>query len=106
MTCFLRREQEIHARYAPWSQAVELFLFDRSGDQRRPIQFQATVISESISSEPSISLSEITAQRLMDQLWNCGFRPTEGTGSAGALAATQQHLADLRKIVFKELDIE
>lgn len=42
------------------------------------------------------------AQSLMDQLWNCGVRPTEGTGSAGSLAATKNHLEDMRRIVFKE----
>ncbi len=32
------------------------------------------------------------AQELMDDLWRCGVRPAEGTGSAGALVATQRHL--------------
>lgn len=39
----------------------------------------------------------------MDQLWNCGLRPTEGSGSAGSLAATQRHLEDMRKIAFNTL---
>lgn len=38
------------------------------------------------------------AQNLMDELWECGIRPTEGTGSAGSLAATQRHLEDMQKI--------
>jgi hypothetical protein len=37
---------------------------------------------------------------LMDQLWQCGLRPTEGTGSAGSLAATERHLKDMREIAF------
>jgi hypothetical protein len=51
------------------------------------------------------------AQSLMDELWQCGLRPTEGAGIAGALAATQAHLqsvhqmsqshiSDLQKLVF------
>ena len=40
------------------------------------------------------------AQVLMDDLWNIGVRPTEGTGSAGAMTATQSHLEDMRKVVF------
>ncbi len=40
------------------------------------------------------------AQNLMDSLWDLGFRPSEGTGSAGAMAATQKHLEDMRKLVF------
>jgi len=51
---------------------------------------------------PSFSLSPEDAQALMDDLWNCGLRPSEGTGSAGALAATQKHLEDMRKLVFKD----
>ncbi len=44
-------------------------------------------------------------QQLMDDLWQCGLRPSEGTGSAGALAAVQAHLADFKKIAFKQLKI-
>lgn len=34
-------------------------------------------------------------QVLMDDLWKCGVRPTEGAGSAGHAAATAKHLAAL-----------
>jgi len=105
MTCHLSREHEIHARYAPWDRAVELFLFDQS-DHRRRIQFEAKVLADDAhQSEPSLSLNEITPQRLMDQLWNCGFRPIEGSGSAGSLAATQRHLEDMRTIALNTLRI-
>lgn len=53
------------------------------------------------SIEPSFKMSYEDAQRFMDDLWECGLRPSEGTGSAGALAATQKHLEDMRKLVFK-----
>lgn len=46
-----------------------------------------------------------SAQVLMDDLWNAGIRPTEGSGSAGSLKATENHLNDMRKIVAKQLDI-
>jgi len=39
------------------------------------------------------------AQQLMDELWQCGLRPSEGTGSAGSLRATERHLEDMRKLV-------
>jgi hypothetical protein len=48
---------------------------------------------------PAIRLGREHAQALMDELWNCGLRPKEGTGSAGAMAATQLHLKDLQKLV-------
>ena len=40
------------------------------------------------------------AQELMDSLWDCGLRPTEGAGSAGQLAAVKAHLDDMRTLVF------
>jgi len=50
--------------------------------------------------EPTVRLRFDEAQQLMDSLWNCGLRPTEGSGSAGSLAATQKHLEDMRKLTF------
>jgi hypothetical protein len=44
------------------------------------------------------------AQTLMDDLWQAGLRPSEGSGSAGSLAATERHLADMQKIAFKFLE--
>lgn len=52
--------------------------------------------------EPTFTLSNKDAQQLMDNLWDCGIRPSEGTGSAGSLAATQKHLEDMRRIVFSD----
>jgi len=49
----------------------------------------------------AMSLSDLEAQALMDRLWSAGLRPSEGSGSAGALEATERHLADLRRLVFK-----
>ncbi len=51
--------------------------------------------------EPTMSLEQESAQQLMDQLWHCGLRPSEGSGSAGSLAATERHLEDMRKLVFE-----
>ena len=53
------------------------------------------------STEPTFRLDRREAQQLMDNLWSCGLRPSEGAGSAGAMAATQKHLEDMRTLVFK-----
>ncbi len=50
---------------------------------------------------PTVQLNKHAAQKLMDDLWDCGLRPSEGSGSAGQLAAVQNHLADLRKLLSK-----
>ena len=52
--------------------------------------------------EPMLRLGIQQAQQLTDELWQCGLRPTEGAGSAGAMAATQRHLEDMRTLVFKK----
>lgn len=53
--------------------------------------------SEAIT-EPALSITNDEAQQLMDSLWSCGLRPTQGSGSAGSLAATERHLSDMRNI--------
>jgi hypothetical protein len=45
-------------------------------------------------------------QQLMDDLWAAGVRPTEGSGSAGSMAAAQAHLQDMRVLVEKAYKIE
>lgn len=49
--------------------------------------------------EPSFVLTYERCQELMDSLWASGIRPTEGRGSAGAMAAVEKHLADMRALV-------
>ena len=56
--------------------------------------------------EPSLVFDKDNAQVLMDSLWHCGLRPTEGAGSAGAMDATRRHLDDMRKITFDLLQKE
>jgi len=56
--------------------------------------------------EPFLELQPCEAQKLMDDLWDCGLRPSEGSGSAGAMAATQKHLQDMKTIAFHALKIQ
>lgn len=69
----------------------------------QPLVFHEQPLGEA-HPEPTLSLTPDEAQSLMDELWGCGLRPTEGTGSAGALAATERHLADMRHLATKLLD--
>ena len=50
---------------------------------------------------PTVQLEKHAAQKLIDDLWDCGLRPSEGSGSAGQLAAVQNHLEDMRKLLSK-----
>ncbi len=50
--------------------------------------------------EQPMQMTNEEAQCLMNDLWQCGVRPTNGEGSVGELKATQHHLKDMQKIVF------
>lgn len=67
-----------------------------------PVQFKVlTPEEDGLEFQPVLTLMPEEAQALMDELWDCGLRPREGIGSAGSLAATERHLADMRALVFK-----
>ena len=51
---------------------------------------------------PTTTLSPTAAQQLIDDLWDCGLRPSEGSGSAGQLAAVERHLKDMQTLVFEK----
>ena len=70
----------------------------------RPVQFE-TVDPTAVPPAPTVSLQRDAAQQLMDELWRIGVRPTEGSGSAGAMAAVERHLADVRAIAFHKLNL-
>lgn len=90
-----------------WGDWLELWFYERRVGGG--ISVSSNLVMENVEegmpihSEP-IRLKNIEAQELMDQLWQAGLRPSEGSGSAGSLAATERHLADMRTLVFKKVD--
>lgn len=95
---------EARAFSAPWWGGIEL-LFRSKTDGKIAVAESMTLRvleakDEGMVMEPTARLSREHAQTLMDDLWNCGIRPTEGSGSAGSLAATERHLSDMRHLVF------
>lgn len=72
-----------------------------------PVQFKVPEKEDiGIEVAPSFTMSKEDGQAFIDELWSAGFRPTEGSGSAGSLVATQAHLKDMRAIVGKQLGVE
>ncbi len=55
---------------------------------------------EGVVMHPTFHLSMEAAQQLMDQLWRCGIRPKDAEGTVGTLAAKEEHIKDLRKMLF------
>lgn len=98
---------EIMARREDWQEGVSLYsrqvTVGMGETVAQPLEFKQRAPGE--RSGPFVILTIQEAQRLMDELWQCELRPTEGTGSAGSLKATENHLSDMRKIAFKKLNI-
>lgn len=90
---------------APWYRGCEILIL--SEDERGVVVNMELKEREiGTMTESSLNIDDKSAQTLMDDLWTAGFRPTEGSGSAGSLKATENHLNDFRKIVAKTLDID
>ena len=94
------RQIQIHAQRRLRTISIQMAESFRDGSWlvAQPVAMGAHNMSE----EPPdmLNLQTEQAQQLMDELWNCGIRPTEGAGSAGAMAAVQAHLKDLQTLVF------
>jgi hypothetical protein len=93
---------EAIARLQPWSKKVEVVLQEvRHGEFYIAKGLDFEKVEEGLYQAPTFTLNSNDTQKLMDDLWHCGYRPSEGSGSAGQLAATQRHLEDMRTLVFK-----
>lgn len=91
---------------------IEIHLWSEHGPNAREISAAQPIVFKTLSEEelnqshePCLRCRVDAAQQLMDELWHCGLRPSEGTGSAGALAATQAHLKDMQAIAMNRLGI-
>lgn len=88
---------EIHVSRMPAANRLDFYMKEGSA---WVVDMTLKTQDEGSMKPSAFSLDNEEVQALMDRLWGCGFRPTEGTGSAGALAATERHLEDMRKLVF------
>ena len=59
---------------------------------------EPALLADSVAG-PAFSLAHEQAQRLMDDLWRAGVRPSD-EGTVGQLEAMRAHIKDLQKIVF------
>ena len=97
------RTLKFMARRIDWSYGIGLYarqIIEGGGIlAAQPMELKKHERSSIYDPFATISIDE--AQNIMDELWQCGIRPSEGTGSAGSLKATQDHLSDMQKIAFK-----
>jgi len=105
-------ELKIHAAKGHFrSGSINLFLDQVQGDKCYTAKPAELVEIEPYAIDangpgPLVTLTPTMAQKLIDDLWDCGVRPSEGSGSAGQMAAVQKHLADMRQIAFAKSKIE
>ncbi len=101
----MNKRLNFHVRREPWQiPGLELFITADLDNGKRACA-QEVVFKETqedgVWPQPALRVAPEDAQQLMDELWRAGLRPTEGTGSAGAMAAQTRHLEDMRALVFK-----
>ena len=103
MTTITKLETEVRAQNAPWNDAIELLVMHRDATGAKTwyaSDMTFSMLEQGVRAKATISLPRTAAQELMDNLWSCGLRPSEGTGSAGSLAAVERHLKDMQRLVF------
>lgn len=97
------KDVKFHAERQLWNDGIAIHIAQKSDGElsiAQPIEMK--VVERGEFHQPAMVLDIRSAQQLMDELWHCGLRPTEGTGSAGSLAATERHLEDMRRLVFED----
>ena len=82
----------------------QVFVTENIGGKQflHPLTEPVEIDEMAMHHEPTFRITPDEAQHLIDGLWDAGFRPTEGSGSAGSFAAQGRHLEDMRKLVFRE----
>jgi len=95
----------IHVERRDYGNEIAIFmadLDDRKPDkmaQAQPIVFEEVERISGMS--PCIVQPPEFAHRMIDALWDAGFRPSKQIEEASQVVAIKYHLEDMRKLVFK-----
>ena len=104
---------EFSASRHTWFSGIKLWVRARRGFdnfQRKSLLFPEAIVWTEIDREssdaglrhePFMELTDNEAQILMDELWKFGIRPSDGSGNVGQIKAMDDHLKDMRHLVFK-----
>jgi len=98
-----RPQPEFHFRPSFCRRTWDCWITQRTGNKTTHIAKPVVFVPDEPNSlaEPTMQIHGEDVQKLMDELWREGVRPTE-QGTAGQLAAVSFHLEDMRRLVFKE----
>lgn len=101
---------EVYAESQIHRASVNIYLaqkIDGVINEVKPVDFVCKRLEAGMPySEPALSFSMQTTQRLFDELYLLGFRPNNGQSSIAHVDALNKHLNDMRKIAFNGLKIE
>jgi len=92
---------EVRCHNQIYTDSIEIAVFVNHDNGKVSVAEKLTLVDFDPNSylvDPTMRLKRDEAQFLMDELWKCGLRPSEGSGSAGSLAATEKHLKDMQTI--------
>ena len=92
------------AQLSGFSDLINLHVGQKVGERfavLKNAEFEVRDINQAMPEEPALRMSRDSAQQLMDELFRIGIRPSDGSGSAGQMAATERHLEDMRRLVFE-----
>lgn len=93
----------VNAQREIWTDAIAIRLGVKTESGfavAKPLSMQ--VIEPGSLVEPTFRLPLDAAQRMMDELWQAGVKPSQSIGSTGQVEAIKYHLEDMRKLVFKD----
>ena len=98
---------EFRAQYTQWSDGVSIAACEidhttgKVGFVAKPVEFMMAPIDFHLITPPTIELPSRAAQSLMTALWNAGVRPVDYKSTGAEVKRLEDHLADMRKLVFK-----
>jgi hypothetical protein len=88
-------------------QSFDIYVSEDGGGKLhigKPVLFEE-VPREEIC-DPTLKLTDEQANKLINDLWVAGYRPSSGVSSTGQIEATNKHLNDMRRIVESKLKVE
>lgn len=93
----MSKQANLRAISAPWWGGVEFLFKDGKG---YGIEVVMAELVDGVQVNPTFELSMDAARQLMDDLWACGIRPSQGVDNAGQLKATENHLKDMQQLAW------
>lgn len=94
---------EIRAKREAWNDCMLLYFLD--GGKPLSLEVTASEVEEGAYVEPSFRMDSVSAQKLFDDLYMQGLRPSEERNETSAYKEAKDHIADLKNVVSNLFEI-